>query len=93
MAICELSGKKPIVKNLVSHSNVKTKTQVLPNVQQKKLYSSILKEFISLKLATSTIRSVEHVGGLDKFILNQDPQVLSARAAKILNRIKNKIKG
>ena len=90
MAVCELTGKKPVVKCLVSHSNIKTKKKVQPNVQQKKLYSPTLKGFVSLKVATSTIRSIEHVGGFDNFILKQDPSCLSPRAVKILNRIKAK---
>lgn len=93
MAVCELSGKKPVVKNLVSHSNIKTKTRVQPNVQQKRLYSQILKGFVSLKVATSTLRSIEHKGGFDSFILSQDPKKLSARALKVLKRIQHKLKG
>jgi large subunit ribosomal protein L28 len=92
MAVCELTGKKPILKNLVSHSNIKTKTKVQPNIQAKKLYSPALKGFVSLNVAVSTIRSIEHVGGFDTFILRQDPAVLSPRALKILRRIKAKSK-
>lgn len=92
MAVCELTGKKPILKNWVSHSNIKTKRKVQPNVQAKKLYSPALKGFVSLKVAVSTIRSIEHVGDFDTFILRQDPAVLSPRALKILNKIKSKRK-
>lgn len=90
MAICELTGKAPIVKNLVSHSHIKTKTKVQPNIQAKRLYSSALKSFVSLKVAARTIRSIEHVGGLDAFILNQKPENLSPRAFKVLKRIQAK---
>lgn len=92
MAICELTGKKPIVKNLVSHSHIKTKTKVQPNIQLKKLYSTALKSFVSLKLATRTIRSIEHVGGFDQFIMKQDPTVLSPRALKVLKQIQSRNK-
>lgn len=92
MAVCELTGKKPIVKNLVSHSNIKTKTKVQPNIQTKRLYSPALKGFVSLKLAASTIRSIEHVGGFDEFIMKQNPAGLSARALKVQNKIKSKSK-
>lgn len=92
MALCELTGKKPIVKNLVSHSHVKTKKKAQPNIQAKRLYSPALKGFVSLKVAASTIRSIEHVGGFDAFILQQDPVALSARALKIFNKIKSKSK-
>lgn len=92
MAVCELTGKKPISKNLVSHSNIKTKIKVQPNVQPKKLYSPALKGFISLKVAASTIRSIEHVGGFDLFLMQQSPEKLSARALKVYNKIKSKSK-
>lgn len=83
MAICELSGKKPVIKNLVSHSNIKTKTLVQPNVQYKRLFSKKLNKFFKLKLATSTLRTIDHTGGLDTYILNQDDAKLSKRAIKI----------
>jgi len=92
MAICELTGKKPIVKNLVSHSNIKTKFKVQPNIQQKRIYSQTLGGFVSLKVAASTIRSIEHAGGFDAFILRQNPAILSARALKIFKKIKSKSK-
>ena len=87
MAICELTGKKPIVKNLVSHSHIKTKTKVQPNIQAKRMYSPALKGFVVLKVAASTLRSIEHVGGIDNFILQQNPSKLSARALKVQKRI------
>lgn len=83
MAICELSGKKPVIKNLVSHSNIKTKTLVQPNVQYKRLFSKKLNKFFKLKLATSTLRTIDHIGGFDKYLLNQDNAILSKRALKI----------
>ena len=76
MAQCELTGKGPVVKNKVSHSNIKTKSKAYPNVQKKKLYSQSLGQFVSLKVATSTIKSLEHMGGFDKFILNQSEEQL-----------------
>ncbi len=77
MPRCELTGKAPEVKNLVSHSNIKTKSVALPNVQQKRLFSNLLGEMVSLKIASSTIKSIDHVGSIDKFILNQDDDRLS----------------
>lgn len=91
MPRCELTGKGPVVKNLVSHSNIKTKSRSHPNIQQKQMLSRSLNESISLKLATSTIRTIEHVGGLDAFILKQDDALLSKRALKFKNKIKKKL--
>ncbi|MBT4761447.1 MAG: 50S ribosomal protein L28 [Bdellovibrionaceae bacterium] len=91
MPRCELSGKGPVVKNLVSHSNIKTKSRALPNIQRKQVYSQALNEQISLKVATSTIRNIEHCGGLDSYILKQDDKNLSKRALKVKLRVQKKL--
>ena len=57
---CELTGKGPIVKNKVSHSNVKTKTWMLPNIKKRRLFSDALGSYVTLRVATGTIRSIEH---------------------------------
>ncbi len=93
MPRCELSGKSPEVKNLVSHSNIKTKSIALPNVQQKRLFSTLLGEMVNLKLATSTIRSIDHMGSFDKFLLNQPEERLSKRALSIRTRMLRKLRG
>ena len=91
MGRCELTGKGPSIKNLVSHSNMKTKTVVQPNVQKKRLFSRILNELVVLRVATSTIRDMEHMGGLDKFILNQNEGALSRRATAVRKRIRTRM--
>ncbi len=93
MARCELTGKGPVVKNLVSHSNIKTKSVAMPNVQSKRLFSQTLNEFVQLKIATSTIRSMEHQGGFDAFILRAKDQKMSKRALTVKQRIARKIQG
>ena len=91
MARCELTGKSPVVKNLVSHSNIKTKSIAMPNIQKKRLYSPILDQLVTLKVATSALKSMEHSGGFDKFILNQPSVTLSKRALAVQSRIRKKI--
>jgi large subunit ribosomal protein L28 len=93
MARCELTGKGPVVKNLVSHSNIKTKSVALPNVQSRRLYSQTLNQFVNLKVATSTIRSIEHRGGFDAFILRAVEEDMSKRALIVKRRIAKKLKG
>jgi len=90
---CELTGKGPVVKNLVSHSNIKTKTISQPNIQKKRLFSQALGQLVTLRIATSTIRDMEHMGGLDKFILNQEEMKLSKRAQAVKTRIRQKLAG
>ena len=91
MSRCELTGKSPVVKNLVSHSNIKTKSTALPNVQKKRIFSKSLNQMVRLNMATSAIRDMEHVGGFDKYILNQDDSLLSKRAHAVKTRIKRKL--
>ena len=85
---CELTGKGPIIKHNVSHSNIKTKAWMTPNIRKRRLFSDALGAFVTLRVATGTLRSIEHVGGFDKFILGQADNVLSPRAAAVRNRIR-----
>ena len=91
MSKCEITGKGPVVKNLVSHSNIKTKSIALPNVQKKRIFSRSLNQMVRLQVATSAIRDMEHMGGFDNFILNQDDSKLSKRALAVKLKIKKKI--
>ena len=92
MSRCELTGKSPVVKNKVSHSNIKTKSIAMPNVQKKRVYSKALNEFIRLQISTSALRDMEHMGGFDTFILRQDVAKLSPRANEARLRIQRKMK-
>lgn len=92
MSRCELSGKGPKVKNLVSHSNIKTKFNVQPNIQKKQVFSDALNRLVRFQLATSTIRDMEHNGGLDAYILNQDNSKLSKRALEIKHKIQKQLR-
>ncbi len=63
---CELTGKGVLVGNRVSHSNIKSKHRFLPNLQKKKFWSTELGKFVTLKVSTSTIRTIDKLG-LDNF--------------------------
>lgn len=92
MSRCELTGKSPVVKNLVSHSNIKTKSIAQPNIQKKRLFSKVLNEMVRLQVAASAIRDMEHMGGFDTFILNQKEAKLSPAALVVRNRIRRKLR-
>lgn len=92
MPRCELTGKGPVVKNLVSHSNIKTKFRAMPNIQQKRVFSRTLNEMVNLKMATGTIRDMEHAGGFDAYIMSLPEEQLSKRAMTVKNRMKRKIR-
>jgi large subunit ribosomal protein L28 len=91
MSRCELTGKGPVVKNLVSHSNIKTKSTAMPNVQRKRIFSKTLNSMVRLYMATSTLRDLEHTGGFDQFILSQPEKTMSQRALDIKGRIRRKM--
>lgn len=65
---CMITGKAVLVGNNVSHANNKTKRRFLPNIQDTRLYSEALGRWVSLKVSTSGLRTVEHTGGLDAFL-------------------------
>ena len=91
MSRCELTGKGVVVKNLVSHSNIKTKSTAQPNVQRKRIFSRTLNEMVRLYVATSAIRDMEHSGGFDAFILNAEEANLSRRAMDVKSKIRRKM--
>ncbi len=90
MSRCEVTGKGVVVKNLVSHSNIKTKSIALPNIQKKRMFSGVLNQMVRLQVATSAIRDMEHMGGFDNFMLKADDKMMSKRALAVKNRIKKK---
>lgn len=59
-----------------------------PNIQKRRLFSDALDSYVTLRVATRTVRSIEHVGGFDKFILSQDSNTLSKRARAVQTRIR-----
>ncbi len=91
MSRCEITGKGPVVKNLVSHSNIKTKSIAQPNVQRKRIFSRTLNQMVRLRVATSAIRDMEHSGGFDAFIINSEDSNLSKRAMEVKTRIRRKM--
>lgn len=60
--ICDLTGKRPITGNHVSHSNQKTKRRFYPNLQKKRFYVPELDEWIQLKVSTSAMRTIDKKG-------------------------------
>ena len=60
--ICEITGKKPQVGNNVSHSNIKTKRRFNPNLQKKRFYIPEEDKWITLKVSTSAIRTINKNG-------------------------------
>ncbi|WOE74834.1 50S ribosomal protein L28 [Alterisphingorhabdus coralli] len=86
--ICELTGKGRMVGHNVSHANNKTKRVFLPNLQNVTLMSDKLERSFKFRVSTSGLRSVEHVGGLDNWLLKTSDDKLSARAIKVKKELK-----
>ncbi len=60
--VCQVTGKRPISGNNVSHSNAKTKRRFVPNLQKKRFYIPETDEWVTLKLTTSAMRSINKLG-------------------------------
>ena len=89
--ICELTGKGRQVGNNVSHANNKTKRTFLPNLQNVTLMSDALGTSVKLRVSTHGLRSVEHNGGLDNWLVKTSDDDLSLRARRLKRDVKKKL--
>ena len=85
--VCEISGKKPMSGNNVSHANNRTKRRFIPNLQNVKLYSGILQKYINLNITIRTMKTVEKNGGLDSYLIKTSNKNLTETAIKIKKQI------
>jgi large subunit ribosomal protein L28 len=83
-----LTGKSVQSGNKVSHSNHKTRRRFLPNMQSALLTSEALGAQFSLRITPATIRSIDHNGGLDGFLLSTPSSKLTEQAAIIKRKVK-----
>lgn len=90
---CELTGKAVQTGNLVSHSNRKTRTRFLPNLCNVTLISDVLQRKLRFRVAVAALRSVEHRGGLDAFLIKADEAELSTGARAVRREILKKQAG
>ena len=86
--ICELTGKGRQVGHNVSHANNKTKRVYLPNLQNVTLMSEKLDRSFKFRVSTHGLRSVEHNGGLDNWLMKTGDEKLSAGALKVKRELK-----
>ena len=84
---CPFTGKGVQSGNNVSHANNKSRRRYLPNMQQASLMSDVLGTPIRLRLTTHALRTVEHNGGLDQFLLTTPNRDLPAEAQVLKRRI------
>ena len=84
---CAITGKGVQVGNNVSHANNKTKRRFMPNLQETSLTSDTLNQSVKLRLTVNVIRTIEHNGGLDSFLLGTADSKLTDEARKLKRRI------
>jgi large subunit ribosomal protein L28 len=88
---CELTAKAPQVGHKVSHSNIKTKRRFLPNLCNVTFISDTLGRNVRLRVSTNAIKSVDHRGGLDAYLLKARDGELSPRALDLKRQIEKKM--
>lgn len=84
---CEVTGKKRLIGNSVSHANNKTKRVYNVNLRSARMYSETLKRYVSMKITASGLRTIEHKGGVDAWLLDQAPSALDTRLRKIREQL------
>jgi large subunit ribosomal protein L28 len=84
---CAVSGKSVMVGNNVSHANNKTKRTFRPNLQSVTLMSDTLGSKVRLRLTTHALRTIEHNGGLDSYLLSVGASKLTPEIRKLKRQV------
>jgi large subunit ribosomal protein L28 len=88
---CDLTGKTAQVGHKVSHSNIKTKRRFLPNLVNVTVMSDALKRSVRLRVSTNALKTVDHRGGLDAFLMKAKDADLSPKALKLKGELRKKL--
>jgi len=88
---CELTGKAVQTGNNVSHAHNKSRRRFLPNLQNSSLLSDALGTTVRLRVTPHALRSVDHRGGLDAYLLSTDDEKLSRDARRLKQRIRKAV--
>jgi large subunit ribosomal protein L28 len=84
---CDITGKGVLSGNNVSHANNKTRRRFLPNLQITSLLSEALGQSIRLRLSTRAIRTIEHNGGIDAYLLSTNASKLAPRGQELKRKV------
>jgi large subunit ribosomal protein L28 len=87
---CDLTGKRPLVGHKVSHSNIKTKRRFLPNLCNVTLTSETLQRRVRVRVSANALKTVDHRGGLDGFLLKAKDADLAPRMLELKRQIVKK---
>lgn len=85
---CELTGKGVMVGNNVSHALNRTRRRFLPNLINVSLLSDVLGRTVKLRISANALRTVEHRGGLDAFLVKASEDELSDRASALRKEVR-----
>jgi len=88
---CSVTDTGPMFGHKVSHSNRKKNVQFMPNLQHVSLVSDALGVSVSLRVTVATLRSIEHNGGLDAYLLKHHERKLTPEAGRLKRQIKRKL--
>ena len=84
---CAITGKGVLTGNNVSHANNRTRRRFLPNLQEASLLSDALGHSVRLRISTNGLKTIEHNGGIDSYLLSIASTKLSAEARRLKKRI------
>ncbi len=84
---CLISGKGVLTGNNVSHANNKTRRRFLPNLQDASVLSDALNQMVRLRVTTRGLKTIEHNGGIDAFLLSVNDSKLSEEALRLKRRV------
>ncbi|MGA2565298.1 MAG: 50S ribosomal protein L28 [Pseudolabrys sp.] len=87
---CDLTGKGPMVGHKVSHSNIKTKRRFMPNLRNVTLISDALQRKVRVRVSANALKSVDHRGGLDAFLLKAKDGDLAPKMLELKRAIVKK---
>jgi large subunit ribosomal protein L28 len=87
---CDLTGKKAQVGHKVSHSNIKTKRRFFPNLRNVTLTSETLGRSVRARVSANALKTVDHRGGLDAFLLKAKDEDLAPKLRELKRAIVKK---
>lgn len=88
---CELTGKSAQVGHKVSHSNIKTKRRFLPNLLNVTVISDALGRAVRLRISANALKTIDHRGGLDAFLMKANNDELSTKALDLKRQVQKKL--
>jgi len=90
---CDLTGKETQFGHNVAHSNVKTNRRFAPNLQKVTLHSDALRGPVRLRVSTRALRSVQHNGGLDRFLMTTADAKLAEPGLRLKRKVRKALAG